>query len=68
MKTEKKKSKTTLSIKSFNGEEKSSKNEQMCQKKHFNYRNKREYIKNNSFAFKRRDVVEHLHTQLIKWG
>lgn len=34
MKTEKKKkSKTTLGIKSFNSEEKSSKNEQMCQKK-----------------------------------
>lgn len=29
----KKKSKTTLGIKSFNSEEKSSKNEQMCQKK-----------------------------------
>lgn len=36
-------------------------------KKHFNYRNKREYIKHNSFAFKRRDVVEHLQAWLISW-
>lgn len=65
MKTEKKNCKTTLGMKSFNSEEKSSKNEQMCQKKRFNYRNKREYIKINSFAFKRRNVVEHLQARLI---
>lgn len=36
-------------MKSFNSEKKSSKNEQMCYKEHFNHKNKREYIKNNSF-------------------